>query len=132
MLKLTKITFENTPRIPGLRTGPLTELDCDNPPTPLKDWRILVRPQAIVLVSPPGWTTSSQRPAERDPKGPIVMHEIPRAGAYLHWTGDEADIEAVAKAGKYDTGVLGAVKPAPIAPERSILSQVPPGQMGDA
>lgn len=131
MLKLNKITFDRTPRIPGLRSGDLSEMDCDNPPVALKDWNVIVRAQAIFLVSPRGWINASQRPADRDPKGPVTIHEIPRASAFLHWSGDEADLEAVTKGAKYETGPLGP-KPPAIEPTRSILAQVPPSQLGDA
>jgi hypothetical protein len=132
MLKLTKVTFEHTPRIPGLRAGSVSELDIDNPPTPLLGWSVHVRAHAIVLVSPRGWTSNENRATKRDPNGPITIHEIPRAGSYLHWIGDEADVEAVLKGGKYDTPNPLGWRPAPVEADKPILSQIPASQVGDA
>jgi hypothetical protein len=132
MLKLTKITFVQTPRIPGLRAGDVSELDCDNPAPTLKDWRIILKGASVFLVSPAGWRPQMERTRERNPNGPVTIHEIPRANACLHWSGDAADIESVLKGGvRYETEPLG-FKPVPVADDKPILAQIPPGQMGDA
>lgn len=133
VIKLAGLTFGETPRIAGLRSVDLITIDCDNPSPPMRDWRIIVRGPSIFLISPPGWTTATQtRPADRDPKGPVVVHEVPRASVFLQWQSDDTDPNAVIQAtSKHETPPLG-FKPAPIEPAKSILSQIPIGQTGDA
>lgn len=130
-IKLTGISFGVTPRIPGVRSGDLAAIDCDNPSAALKDWRIILRPQSVFFISPPGWLPNNAgRPNERDPKGPIIVHEVPRTEAYLQWQSDE-DLEAFFKVtNKYESQPLGW-KPAPVEAPRSILSQIPANQLGD-
>lgn len=130
-MKLTKITFNQTPRIPGLRAGDVSELDCENPAGALKDWRIFLRGPSVFLVSPPGWKNNERNARERDPKGPVIIHEISRSTACLHWSGDETEIEAVLRASKYETEPLG-FKPAPVTDDKPILAQIPANQIGDA
>ncbi len=129
MLKLTKVTFDRTPRIPGLRAGDFSELDCDNPAAKLKDWRIVIKGASLFLISPPGWSNSETR--IKDPAGPVTVHEVPRANASLHWSGSLKDIEEMVKSNaKWETPPLGW-KPAP-PPGTVVLETVPPGEMGDA
>lgn len=133
MPKLKKITFDRAPKWPGIRAGDLTTLDCDNPPTQLCDWKIVLRGQTVYFVSPPGWTVGENRATrQRDPKAPSVVYEAPRDGVFLEWhaTG-EADIEALMKGGKFESDPLGW-KPLPVEADKPILAQIPPGQMGDA
>lgn len=131
-MKLKSVTFDRVPKLPGVRAGDLSSLDCDNPPVPLRDWKIMLRGQVVYLVSPPGWTPGETRNPERDSKGPRVVYEMPRANVYLHWlTVDDLDVEALMKGGKWESEPLGW-KPAVVEADKPILAQVPPGQMGDA
>ena len=133
MPKLQSITFDRTPgKIPGARAGDLTTLDLDNPPGPLKDWRIIVRGGAVFLVSPRGWKPGQTHPRERDPNGTHVVHEIPRTDVFLHWQAtDDADIEAILKGGKaYESEPLGP-KQVPVA-ESALLPPLAPNEIGDA
>jgi hypothetical protein len=130
-MKLKKITFARVPALPGIRAGDLSSLDCDNPGV-LKDWRLVLRGPSVFLISPAGWGPSENRGTKRDPKGPVTMYEIPRVDVFLQWAaGDEADIEAVLKGGRYDSEPLGW-KPTPVESDKPILSQIPASQLGDA
>lgn len=132
-VKLTGFSFGITPRLPGLRQSDIVSVECDNPAPPMKDWRVIVRGQSVFFVSPPGWNNATKTtPQDRDPKGPVVVHEVARTDVHLHWSSDENDAEAIAKAtNKFESMPLGW-KPAPIAPDKPILSQIPAGQVGDA
>jgi hypothetical protein len=130
-MKLKQVTFDRVPKLPGIRPGDLTTLDCANPGV-LKDWRIILRGQSMYLVSPVGWTHNENRGTRRDPKGPVTMYEIPRADVFLQWdVADEAEIEAVLKGGKYESEPLG-FKPALVEADKPILAQIPANQVGDA
>jgi hypothetical protein len=134
MPKLKTVTFDHAPKIPGIRPGDLSTIDCDNPPSTLKDWKIVLRGGSMYLISPPGWSNREEnRATKRDPKGPSVVHEIPRTGVYLQWiTTGADDLDALFKnGGKYESEPLG-FKPVPVEEDKPILSQIPPGQMGDA
>lgn len=132
MLKLTKITFGRIPAFAGLRAGELSSFELDNPPAALKDFRAILRGQSLFLVSPPGWNNTNQtQPKNRDPKGPVVIFECPRADAFLHWSGDEDGVLEVLKGVKYETMPFGW-KPAPVETDKPILAQIPAGQVGDA
>ncbi len=113
-LKLKSVTFSVAPRIPGVRPGALSTIDCDNPHSQLIDWQISVRGQSIFFISPPGWVTNDR--LERDPKGPVQIHEVPRADATLSWTGDIADIENALKSVKFDTGPMRTPAPEATVP----------------
>jgi hypothetical protein len=122
MLRLKSLTFDKAPRIPGVRPGDMTSVDCDNPTTPLAGWQICIRPTVVYFVSPPGWApVNASQPGIRDAKGPVEIHEVPRSNVYLSWTGDTADVEIALKGGKYDSAPLGT-KP---AEPTSILGQLP-------
>ena len=79
-MKLTNLIFlDGLPKLPGFRSlgqGPYA------------DWTVHVRPQAVFLVSPPGWQVNV---ATR--KGDAVtVHEIPRNRVLVSWElapGDE-------------------------------------------
>jgi hypothetical protein len=129
-MKLRKIVFNRAPaRIPSVRAGDLTELDLDNPPQALYGWRISVRGQSIFLISPPGWDWSnSTSPTARDPKGPSLVVEVPRAETFLFW-GEVDDVEAMFKNTRFDGAPLaGKVI---VTGEGPILANIPPGQLGD-
>ncbi len=139
-IKLTGVSFGVTPRVPGVRSGDLAAIDCDNPPSSLKDWRIAVRNQSVFFISPPGWLPANAgRPRDRDPQGPSVVHEVPRSEAYLQWQFEGASWDAEAPVldtyfkdvNKHTTPPLGW-KPAPIETDKPILPQIPAGQVGDA
>lgn len=126
MLRLSKLTFEKAPRIPGVRPGDISSVDLDNPAGSLLGWTIAVRTGYVYFISPPGWTQqNATSPHVRDPKGTIEIHEVPRANVYLHWAGAAEDVETVLKGGKFDTLPLGP-KPTPVTtPVASILAQLP-------
>lgn len=131
-LKLTGITFYETPRIPGLRPGALSSINCEEPHQSLIGWRVVVRGQIVAFVSPPGWSISNRdRPHVRDPKGPMYLYEVPRTTVCLEWLGDEAAIDVISKGGRFEA-LLGPRTPIPVADDKPILSQIPAGQMGDA
>lgn len=129
-MKLRKIVFNRAPsRIPSLRAGDLTELDLDNPPQALHGWRISVRGQSVFLISPNGWDWSnSTNVANRDPKGPAVVIEVPRAETFMFW-GEVDDIEAMFKNTRYDGPVLA--QKVVITGDGPILANIPPSQVGD-
>lgn len=131
-VKLVGLTFGAAPRIAGIRSGDLIAIDVDKPTAALKDWRISIRGQTVLFISPPGWTPASATvPSKRDPKGPCVVHEVPRAEVFLQWESD-GDVDAIVKGiAKYDTQPLGWM-PAPVASDKPILAQIPAGQVGDA
>jgi hypothetical protein len=134
MPKLKCITFDRCPKHPRHpRRRPVRPLDLDNPPSSLKDWKLVLRGGSMYLISPPGWTTQESRANMRNPNGPSVVHEIPRTDAFLHWiTNDAADLDALFKnGGKYESQPLGW-KPAPVEDDKPILSQIPPSDIGDA
>jgi len=132
-MKLNKITFARIPALPGIRAGDLSSLDLDNPAAPLRGWRLALRGPSVFLISPPGWTTATQTtPQNRNPNGPVVVHQIPAAEVFFHWEGPAADIDALLKGGlsKFESQPFGP--PTPVASDKPILEQIPPGQTGDA
>ena len=129
MIKLKSVSFESSPRLPGIRAG--DTIDCDNPRDHLKNWRVMVRGTIVYFVSPPGWHPSQPK-SQWDPNGPATICDIPRDTVFLCWlANDAAEVETVLKGGKFESTPLGW-KPAPVEPEKSILSQIPAGQIGDA
>lgn len=133
-MKLKSLTLKVTPKLPGISAGALTTIDIDNPAQPLRGWNVIVRGPSVMLVSPPGWTNATATtPTQRDPKGPCVMFVIPMSDVYLQWLADEAELEQVLKGNvNHRTGPIG---PQPVVvPDdtKALLSQIPPGQMGDA
>jgi hypothetical protein len=132
-LKLVSITFENAPRLPGIRPGDLSTLECEKPNTPMIGWRAIIRAGAIFLVSPRGWK-SGRHPKEWNSDEPSVIHEIPRANCYLHWAGDSSDIESMLKT-KFETPPFGPPIPPPdveIPSRGGLLAGLDPKDMGDA
>lgn len=132
-MKLHKITFARIPALPGIRAGDLSTLDLDNPAAPLRGWRLALRGPSVFLISPPGWNPSNQTtPQSRNPNGPVIVHQIPAAEVFFHWEGSAADIDTMLKTGmnKFESQPFGP--PTPVAPDKPILEQVPPGQVGDA
>lgn len=128
-MKIKSITFDRSPRIPGLRAGDLVTVECDNPGA-LVDWRIVLRGPTLFLISPPGWCTKPR--SQWDAKGPIVIAQMPLEHCSIQWFAEgEADIEAVLKGGRYDAPQPLGWRP-PVVEEKSLLGQLPPGQMGDA
>jgi hypothetical protein len=132
-VKLTGFSFGTTPRLPGLRVSDITSVECDNPAAPLKDWKVVIRGQSVFFISPPGWNNATKTsPQDRDPRGPVVVHQIQLKDVHLHWSSDESDPDVISKAtSKYDSMPLGW-KPAPIVCDKPILAQIPAGQTGDA
>lgn len=129
-LKLISITFEHAPKIPGVRSGDMTTVNCYEPSDALRNWRVIMRGPSLFFVSPAGWWPG-RNPSEFDPKGPCRVHEVPRASCYLHWTGSDSDIDAVIVKGKFESPPF-AREPEPTpAPER-ILDKLDPSQLGDA
>lgn len=127
MPKLKAITFLHTPKIPGLRAGDLGTIDCAAPASTLRGWRALVRGPMLFLVSPPGWAPGrNARDAAIAPSDPCSIHQVPLNQCFLHWEGSDGDVDKVAK---YTSEPFG---PPPEVPEPSLLSQLPPEQMGDA
>lgn len=129
-MKLKTITFDRTPRIPGLRPGDLTTLSCENPPEALRDWRLSLRGTSAFLISPPGWVAGRSR-REWDHKGPTTAFEVPRTNMYFEWSAaDAADLEAILKGGRYDSEPFTA--PVPVQQPESLLAKVPSHEVGDA
>lgn len=129
MLKLKAVTFDRAPRLPGIRAGDLSMLDCDNPGS-LTGWRIVLRGPAMFLISPPGWTSSENRATKRDSKGPMTVYEIPRSGVFFQWAvGSAEDMENVLKSGKWESEPLG---PKPVAAPAEAATKIPASEMGDA
>jgi hypothetical protein len=127
MIKLTHVAFTGTRYIGATR---LESFEIDRPPNPLKDWRIALRGQTVLMISPAGWLHN--HPARRDAKEPRVVLEFPRSEVMLRWEcAAEHDADAVAKGiTKYESQPFGW-QPRPIEPEKSLLAQVPPHQVGD-
>ncbi len=117
-MKLKSITFNSTPKLPGLRPGDLTTLDCEQPVGVLRGWRALIRGASVFFVSPPGWTPNGNQGVVGDA---CVIHEVPRMNCYFQWSGHEdGDVEKVAK---FTTPPFG---PAPVVEAKaSLLAQVP-------
>lgn len=130
MLKLKKVTFAETPKIPGLRPGAVNEVNVDEPHPSLRGWRFLIRGAAVFLISPPGWKVGSNAPHEPEAGATCTMFEIPRIKCFLHWDGDDVDVEKVAK---YTSDPFGGPWP-PKTEDKpaSLLAQLPADQMGDA
>lgn len=130
-MKIKSITFDRSPRIPGLRAGDLVTVECENPPEALKDWRVILRGPTLFLISPIGWCGKPR--SQWDTKaGPVTVAEVPREHCCLQWTADnEADIETVLKGGRFDAQPPLGWKPAP-PEEKSLLAQLPASAMGDA
>jgi hypothetical protein len=107
-IKLASITFQHAPRIPGLRSGDIVTIECENPSGSMRGWRALLRGPSLFLVSPPGWN-----PRDQDRVGkfgdPTLIHEVPRATCYFHWIGEDKDVEKVAKFDSPPFGVPGVV-----------------------
>lgn len=96
-MKLKSITFAVAPRIPGVRPGDLGTIDCLNPTTPMRGWRVFVKGSILLLVSPLGWK-SGKNPREWDREsGLYQMYEIPRANCYLQWESNDSNIDATMK-----------------------------------
>src|SRR5678815_5073322 len=104
-MKLVSISFNALPRMPGMRPGDLITIECVKPGEALRDWHISIRGQQVFLVSPAGW--SRDRTSARDPKGTVVVFEVPRADVTFQWQGSADEVEAILKSGKYDSEPLG-------------------------
>ena len=132
-IKLAGLTFDRSPRIPGVRAGDLISIDFDTINSgPLVGWQISIRPGALFFISPPGWENrNATSPHTRDPKAPVNVYEVPRTDVFLHWTCDITEVPEVLKSGKYDGAPLGP-PPIIIEPSKSILATLPPSQRGDA
>ena len=135
-MKLKTITFETSPRLPGLRAGEMITLKTDEPGDTLAGWRAIIRGPSVFFVSPPGYVTGRTR-REWDPAGPCIMHEVPRAQCYFQWEGSPDEIATIIKA-SYETPPFGPA-PKPVADvvsagagKGSILAQLEPHQIGDA
>lgn len=93
-LTLKSITFKSAPRIPGIRPGDCTEMNCENPPESLKDWHVVIKGATVMLISPPGWRSGSYT-RESGGKGPRRFHEIPRNNCFLYFEGELEEIKAI-------------------------------------
>lgn len=111
-MKLAKIHFRETPKLPGVRPGAMTEFNCFNPPQSMIGWRAQIRGATVYFISPPGFR-SGLNPGDRDPKGPCEIHEVPRVQCYLQWEGQPEDMTTVAK---FDTPPFGPETPKAEAP----------------
>lgn len=130
MRKLISLTFTATPRIPGLRAGDFVTIECDNPATSLRDWRAVVRPGLVFLISPPGWApNNASEPRRRDPKGPRAVVQLAAGDVTLMWQAEDADLEDTYKCGKYESQPFGW-KPAPTIVEEPAI--IPVNEIGDA
>lgn len=132
MKKLKAITFDKTPRIPGLRAGDMSTITCETPVGSLMGWYAVLRGPSLFLISPPGWHQNEEIRRSAKPDAPRQIHEIPRLDCYLHWSGS-ADDNLLDN--NYQSEPFG---PAPTAPEAkpSLLDAlsdvgVPPHEMGD-
>lgn len=96
MLKLKGVTFEAAPKMTGVRSGPLGEINLSN--EQLRGWQIIVKGAMVVFVSPKGWK-SGKLPREWDREnGPVTVHESPRASCHLQWETDSTDPQEIAAA----------------------------------
>lgn len=102
-MKLKEITFREAPRIPGIRPGALSSLDCANPNTALLNWRALIRGPVVYFVSPPGFRPGINA-SDFDKSGPCLIFEVPRTQCYLQWAGTPEEIAGVQK---FDTPPFG-------------------------
>ena len=134
MIKLVSITFTNTPRLPGLRAGDMSTIQCERPDGSMRGWRVAIRGASVFFISPAGFVPGVSPMAWDKNKTPIV-HEIPRSSCYFQWAGPQgsADFDAIVK-NKYDSEPFGEPFEAPPEPEapKGFLSQLDPSQMGDA
>ena len=113
-MKLKEITFREAPRLPGIRPGAISSLECFNPHPSLVGWRALLRGASIFFVSPSGYRVGVN-PNEWDKKGPIIIHEVPRSQCYLAWVGSPDEIAGVQK---FDTPPYG---PEAVGEEKSAV-----------
>lgn len=129
-MKLKEITFESTPRIPGMRAGDLQTISCDTPLDALRGWHLEIKGASVFLVSPPGYKKGQPRNAETEVSGECVVVEVPRINCYLHWQGHMKDMGKVAN---YVSEPFGYKPPEPDAAPAtgSLLAQLDPSQVGD-
>jgi hypothetical protein len=120
---LKAITFIHNPNLPGIRASDTTTLLLEKPAPALQGWRAHLRGPSLFLVSPKGWTNGPRN--QWDPEGPVTVYEIPRTNCYFQWH-DVADIDALAKTGKFDSAVFGASVEKTVAPAqpRGFLQQL--------
>lgn len=133
MLKLCNMTFVHAPpRMPGIRAGDLTFIDCENVSGALMGWTLSIRGQTLYMISPPGWThATANDPPRRDPNGPRFVQQIPLNNVFFGWQGDADGLDTLMKGGKWDAPNPLGWRPVVIETNKPLLSQVPPGQMGD-
>lgn len=130
-MKLISITFQNAPRIPGIRPGDMSTINCDRPDGAMRGWRVAIRGGTIFFISPYGWV-NGQSFMQWDRTKPQVIHEVPRSECYLQWSGDVGEIESVLKT-KYDSEPFGEpFESIVVEKPTTLLSQLDPSQMGDA
>ncbi len=96
MIKLQSITFENAPKLPGLRPGEMTTLKLEEPNDNLVGWRAILRGSVLFLVSPAGYKIGGKA-SERDASGPCTIHEVPRSNCYFTWVGAVDDLAGMLK-----------------------------------
>lgn len=136
-MKLEKITFKNTPRLPGVSAGAMTTIDTEKPVGQMRGWRLVVRGAAVFLISPPGWEGGKTH-LQWDRKGASVICEIPRSDVYFHWKGHRDALDAYAKSNRFESEPFGvpfeypeeSAAPAG-APPGGFLSGLDPSQVGD-
>lgn len=127
---LVTVTFTEAPRLPGVRAGDMSSIDCEKPHESLKHWRLAIRGASVFLISPPGWK-QGKKWHEWDVNGRSVVHEFPRALCVFQWSGMPEIVETIVK-GKYDSPMFGGPVPvvdktvAPTEPE------IDPKDLGDA
>lgn len=132
-MRLVSITWGTIPRLPGLRPSDTGRILCDNPASPLKDWRVFVRGPQIFFVSPPGWS-ADQSARSRDPLSPrTVFGPMAASDVYLEWQA-ETEVEVLALLDgkmKFESPPFGW-RPAPPLNVKPFLEQITPSQVGDA
>lgn len=87
MPRLVSISFTTSPRLPGMHGAPLS-FDLPIRTGPLKDWKIALRAETILLRSPPGWF-AGQTPVQRrteEQSTDVTVYEVPREWAALQWS----------------------------------------------
>lgn len=129
-MKLAGLSFNAIPRMPGMRPGDLATINCDSPGDALKGWRVALRGQQVFFISPPGWDRDRDRTKVRVPNSVVTVFEVPRAEVTFQWLGEAAEVEAILKAGKYDSEPFGP--PPALASDKPLLAQIPTSQLGDA
>lgn len=127
---LVTITFTEAPRLPGVRAGDMTSIECDKPHESLKHWRIAVRGASVFFISPPGWK-QGKKSHEWDANGRSTIHEVPRTLCVFQWHGSPDAIETLIK-GKYDSPMFGGPIPVVDKSAPAVEPELDSKDLGDA